>query len=40
MNIGLLYFSQTGNTRKIAEAMAGAFQEGTHTEAHDNAGAQ
>lgn len=27
MNIGLAYFSQTGNTRKIAEAMAGAFRE-------------
>lgn len=27
MEVTIVYFSQTGNTRKVAKAMAGAFQE-------------
>ncbi len=30
MNVTIIYFSQTGNTRKVAEAMAEAFQESDH----------
>ena len=30
MNVTIIYFSQTGNTRKVAEAMAGAFCEVGH----------
>lgn len=30
MNITMIYFSQTGNTRRIAEAMAEAFRERGH----------
>ena len=31
MNITLVYFSQTGNTRKVTEAMADAFRQAGHT---------
>ncbi len=31
MKINLLYFSQTGNTRRVAEAMAGVFRQAGHT---------
>jgi len=31
MDISLVYFSQTGNTRKVTEAMAEAFQKKGHT---------
>jgi flavodoxin/Pyruvate/2-oxoacid:ferredoxin oxidoreductase delta subunit len=31
MNINLVYLSQTGNTRKVTEAMAGAFGKAGHT---------
>jgi flavodoxin len=31
MNFLLVYFSQTGNTRKVAEVMAGAFRDRGHT---------
>jgi len=31
MYVTMIYFSQTGNTRKVAEAMAGAFQEAEHS---------
>lgn len=31
MKITMIYFSQTGNTRKVAKAMAGAFQEAGHS---------
>jgi len=31
MNITLVYFSQTGNTRKVTEAMADAFGQAGHT---------
>ncbi|HNT76490.1 MAG TPA: EFR1 family ferrodoxin [Anaerolineae bacterium] len=31
MNLSIIYFSQTGNTRKVAEAMAAAFREAGHT---------
>jgi len=30
MNISIIYFSQTGNTRRVAEAMAEAFREAGH----------
>jgi flavodoxin/ferredoxin len=30
MDVTLIYFSQTGNTRKVAAAMAGAFREAGH----------
>lgn len=30
MNVTMIYFSQTGNTRRVAEAMAGAFREAGH----------
>ena len=30
MNVTMVYFSQTGNTRKVAEAMAVAFRESGH----------
>ncbi len=30
MNVSIVYFSQTGNTRKVAEAMAAAFEELGH----------
>lgn len=30
MNVTIIYFSQTGNTRRVAQAMAGAFREGCH----------
>lgn len=30
MNVTIIYFSQTGNTRRVAEAMAGAFREVGH----------
>ncbi len=30
MDITMIYFSQTGNTRKVAKAMSGAFEEGGH----------
>lgn len=31
MRITIVYFSQTGNTRKIAEAMSGRFEQAGHT---------
>ncbi len=31
MNVTLIVFSQTGNTRRIAESMAGVFREAGHT---------
>lgn len=31
MNVTLICFSQTGNTRKVADAMAGAFREARHS---------
>jgi len=31
MDITMIYFSQTGNTRRVAEAMAGAFEEAGHS---------
>jgi flavodoxin len=30
MNVTMIYFSQTGNTRKVAETMAEAFREAGH----------
>ena len=31
MDVTLIYFSQTGNTRRVAETMAGAFREAGHS---------
>jgi len=31
MDVTLIYFSQTGNTRQVAETMAGAFREAGHS---------